>query len=43
MIDKIQDKEEIVQDVVDLINDNAPERGEENEQSEEEAAEADAD
>lgn len=36
VIDEIQDKEEIVQEVVDLINDNAPERGEEDEQSTEE-------
>ena len=42
VIDEIQDKEEIVQDVVDLIND-APERGDNDEQSEEEAAEPDAD
>lgn len=42
VIDKIQEKEEIVQDVVDLIN-NAPERGENDEQSEKEAAEPDAD
>ena len=42
VIDEIQDKEEIVQDVVDLIND-APERGDNDEQSEEEAKEPDAD
>ena len=43
VIDEIQDKEEIVQDVVDLINDNVPGRGDENEQSKEEAAEPHAD
>lgn len=42
VIDEIQDKEEIVQEVVDLIND-AGERGEEDEQSEEEAAEPNSD
>ena len=42
VVEKIEDEEKIVQEVVDLIND-AGERGEENEQSEEEAAEPNSD
>ena len=42
VVEKIEDEEKIVQEVVDLIND-AGERGEEDEQSEEEAAEPNSD